>query len=232
MKIISKFKDYYDYLSHIYGQDEKIIYNRNPLVDPVNIGCSLLYNNIQVITDIDHQSQHIFMVTYTSDKNYYIDGTRVRFPDTKWLCICGKIYLLISDNTGKFHVLNDNDPFYQYILQKKDNPWDRKTISIEHVLGYNCSAALDVCKQLHTPVFLFQAKWNSNTFNVESKIPVLSELNIPSIISPEQIYQEISYFICNTINPSPDMMGPIFSTDKEKILQHGFDLKQSFRHRK
>lgn len=29
MKIISKFKDYYDYLSGIYGQDEKLVYYRN-----------------------------------------------------------------------------------------------------------------------------------------------------------------------------------------------------------
>jgi hypothetical protein len=62
--------------------------------------------------------------------------------------------------------------------------------------------------------------------------PVLSELGFPSIYPAEQLYQDISYFIGNEMKPSPDIKPPVEISNDNKIEGHGFDLKQSFRHRK
>ena len=43
------------------------------------------------------------------------------------------------------------------------------------------------------------------------------------------MYQEISYFIGNTMNESPDIKPPVEISNKDKISKAGFDLKNSFR---
>jgi len=62
MKIISKYKDYYDYLTHIYGVDEKIIFNRE---------CSL--------------SNPILHVSESTREDYYRWGPHI-------ISFCGKDY--------------------------------------------------------------------------------------------------------------------------------------------
>lgn len=62
----------------------------------------------------------------------------------------------------------------------------------------------------------------------------LHKFGLPKYYLPNQIYQDLAYYLGNTIKPSPDVQPPgnPKQTDKEKILSHGMDLKQSFRHRK
>jgi hypothetical protein len=57
-------------------------------------------------------------------------------------------------------------------------------------------------------------------------IPNLSEYGIPSIIDSHRIYQQIVAFLgWLKDNPVP----PDNQTDKDKVVSHGFDLKNSFR---
>ena len=64
------------------------------------------------------------------------------------------------------------------------------------------------------------AKWN---------IPILSEYGMAAFYPAEEIYQDISQFLGWLVN-NPEI--PNKQTDTEKIVTHGFDLKESFRHRK
>ena len=66
----------------------------------------------------------------------------------------------------------------------------------------------------------------------ERRTPVLAELGLPSLLSAEQIYQEIAYFVGNVLLPSPDTRPPVEVDNKHKIIAAGFDLRESFRHRK
>ena len=67
---------------------------------------------------------------------------------------------------------------------------------------------------------------------IDKNIPILQEYGINHYIQPEQLYQDIAYYVSNKMVTSPDLEVHDNMTDKEKIVQHGFDLKQSFRHRK
>lgn len=49
---------------------------------------------------------------------------------------------------------------------------------------------------------------------------------------PQQLVQEIEYTLGNRMHSSPDQSPADKRTDKEKIVSAGFDVKQSFRHRK
>lgn len=57
MKIISKYKDFYDFLVGKYGQDEKIIFERDGNIIPEKL----------FFPDFENQNEPIF---YQSDKNF------------------------------------------------------------------------------------------------------------------------------------------------------------------
>ncbi len=63
-------------------------------------------------------------------------------------------------------------------------------------------------------------------------VPILKDIGFNHVQSPEQTYQDISYYMANVLRENPDVVPPVKIADKDRIVQHGFDLKQSFRHRK
>jgi len=96
-----------------------------------------------------------------------------------------------------------------------------------------------VCKKSGHPVLIFAGTdqvRKGNTWQhiakIERKIPVLADYKFGAVREATQLYQDLSYFMGNTIHPSPDLAPPVQVSDKDRIVQHGFDLRQSFRHRK
>jgi hypothetical protein len=89
---------------------------------------------------------------------------------------------------------------------------------------------IELHKMLNVPVFMF---YNNRTLLDSDYWTVnLGELGIGRLYSPEQIYQEISQFISNVMVENADILPPVEISDKDKIVGHGFDIKQSFRNRK
>lgn len=97
------------------------------------------------------------------------------------------------------------------------------------------------------PMFIiFKDEFNSYTrrwmYNNNKPIPLnqlevnlnvrLNDLGFAAIMSAEHAYQEIESYLVNVLRDNPDKIPPVQVEDKIKIGQHGFDLKQSFRHRK
>jgi hypothetical protein len=62
------------------------------------------------------------------------------------------------------------------------------------------------------------------------RLPRLGELGFAAIFSAEQAYQNLSYFVGNYLRDSADLNPPAAVSDRDRIVQHGFDLKKSFRH--
>jgi hypothetical protein len=99
------------------------------------------------------------------------------------------------------------------------------------------NSATVLSKFIQQPVFLINRVGYDFTIKkhrivIDKNIPVLSEYGVAHYIQPEQLYQDIAYYVSNKMVLSPDLEVHDNMTDKEKIVQHGFDLKQSFRHRK
>jgi hypothetical protein len=61
------------------------------------------------------------------------------------------------------------------------------------------------------------------------RLPLLSDFKFGKYLAAEEIYKEIYTFI-SWLKDHPEI--PNNQTDKEKILTHGFDLKDSFRNTK
>jgi hypothetical protein len=99
---------------------------------------------------------------------------------------------------------------------------------------------LELTKKVGSPVYRIESidiDWSvpdrKLIARIAKKTPRLSDIKgMVALLDSQQTYQEISYAIANLLNPNPDNTPPIVVSDKYKIQAAGFDLKQSFRHRK
>ena len=235
MIIKSPFKDYYDHVSYIYGGgDPNVVYVRKPLTDAVHSSnISKTYPDLVVEFNIE-ELRKIPTGPYRDCWKEY---------DSKWLVINGAYFLLVRKGySGDFKVLSKKEfpdlwdylekrrrerSYYDAIIMKRQN-------NPEWFVNSPAPELIKLSRLIKEPVFVI----SNSSFNlpegfirIESEIPTLKDYGIPSIFTPQQLYQDISYFVGNTIKESPDLAPPSTMDNAEKIVQHGFDLKQSFRHR-
>lgn len=228
MKIISKYKDYYDYVAYQYGEDPLIVYNRQPFKHNDEL--------FKYVVDQMRYKSCYFPTRHVAPKpneRHY-----------KWLVINAKLYLLTADdNQSPYKVITPE--LYQQIIAdgntfELSSSWSRRIYP--YLSGYEYYIANNILydtlvaasRVLNTPVFeISDLQFGCGIIETgKCKIPVLSELGIASIIPAEKIFQELSYFIGNVMKDTPDVKPPVTIDNDLRIEGHGFDLKQSFRHRK
>lgn len=94
MRIISKFKDYYDHISHIYGIDDRVIYTRTPFPD----GTKLDTEGIRRIA------------TYGSNVGV----------SHRWISVCAKYYLIREDHLKqKRELITEQHPDYPKYVERR-----------------------------------------------------------------------------------------------------------------
>lgn len=207
MKIISDFKDYYDFLQNYYGVDNILLYQRKN---------KILKVSIQKLERVH------FIEQYQIDKNHnklYGLSKKTEYTIIKrinYLFFCGKIYKL------------------DYIKQI-DSKNNVKTIfevdSTIHYSGLNefynyCIENNLVCANLYD-IELGHDLFNREIFYKIELNPKLVKLNFSEYLQAEQVYQMIEQYLGNLKTNEV-----IIEVDnKTKITQAGFDLKTSFRKR-
>lgn len=236
MRIKSNFKDYYDFIAFKYGGgDPKITYCRSARISQ-ELDFSFIDNNERRMVEFCNEE---------CVKKYYND---LKLPSChiKFLIFCGKVYPIISFATKKENPLLDGSfstVFENYKVVKKDDPVlnelykyrnfmdyiDGKNKKIPNYYGKKCCFDFAIKNKL--PVFVIEFKYRSG-YSVDEYIPNLGELGFGGILSPEQCYQELSYFIANVMCESPDIKLPCEINNEERIIAAGFDLKNSFRNTK
>ena len=214
MLIKSDFKDYYDYLRHVYGIDDKIVYVRKPIPAKHISDTHKIYPNIYGIS-----SNRKF---YNTDTGY----------DLKYVAICGKLYVLARrvcsyemPGLEWFYVKPEQ---YQGVVTKETTTrFIQKKLEKTHAFEH--PDVIKLHREVGQPVFTFRAY--DYKIEVDEKIPNLGELGIPAVEDANQLYQNIGYYLTNVLRGGADISPVSPMTDKEKISSHGFDVKQSFRHR-
>lgn len=236
MKIISKFHDYYDYLTCY--SDKNVFYRKFETI-PVN------YEKKQI---------------YWSDSVDF-DAVRVSI-DFCNLFFCGKDYPFVSvcynsyENRRKFstkYFFNELE-YYDFIIElnnqivsssefkNKFNIRKRETLLQACFKKYSFSEEIiprDKYKEFSPILGYSEKEWLRNYFPVAYLIvkyheivqyPKLDELGFYNIVSAEEAYQEIEYYLFNILNKS-DADVPV-GTDVEILESKGFDRKNSFRKEK
>lgn len=222
MKINSKFKDYYDHIEHINGGDPKVLYIRNRLTPSEN-------SSNRIISDLTLDRK--LPKSYRSAYNNAV---------FRWCIVAGKYYLIyqFQPNMGIYSDWKLVTPGSEMMASLFVN----SRHSTDYYFGTGDEYAIALSREIKQPVFIVDSstwvytdkahkhhKWITT---VDCDLPVLIGLGFASVISAEQMYQDIAYFMSNTIHTNADIAPPVEVSEKDKIVGHGFDLKQSFRHRK
>jgi hypothetical protein len=170
MKIISKYKDYYDFYQGVYGQDEKIVYVRGSL-PWIPSGNSFFKLSICAT------EYHLF--TYDGETYFGLEGAE-------------EVNDLLIQNEGRMYKNKTyRDMIERYLSQfnssKATRWWGRVDIN-PHM------SETDINDKLECPVILEQMDY---VFSVRETIlnPRLSDLNMASILPANEIYLQIGTFL-------------------------------------
>lgn len=208
MKIISPFKDYYDWIAGKYGGgDPRLIYKRTK-IQGQDTRDRVIYD---IVSGRSHELSRLNTNRYRLGKSTYSFNI---------LIFCSRQYLVVKIDDATNILSEEKHPDLWQMLNKT---------SIDFYLGKQTQFAENLCKQYDQPVLLII---NDLGAVVNDRIPVLQDVGFASIMSAEQCYQEISHFLGNVLRESPDTKPPVEIDDKYKIIGAGFDTKTSFRHRK
>ena len=145
----------------------------------------------------------------------------------------GKAYPVVRKWTGDklyptyrpWKLLTANHPFIGFYLGQNKHSDLRAKEQIERWLNPRESTNLiQVSRRVKQPAFVMLER-----DCVYGRLPRLGELGFGILFSPEQTYQNLSQFVGNYLRDSPDLKPPATVSDRDRITQHGFDLKRSFR---
>jgi hypothetical protein len=236
MKIQSRFRDYYDYVAHIYGGgDPKNTYVRDIIV-PDRV--TPLGEKFEETAEFREPEFELWV-----PGDYQLaDGSVQQFFG---ISIAGKVYIVTRvHNVGTWSYTNNRyegdhtEPWkiatYGDLSKRQIRAYRQSLPSgrePDHVIrcGVPSPEAGALSKRLKAPVFKFDNHYSTRVYG---RCPLLSEYGIPPVLEPEQAYQEISMFLMSVVNESPDSMPRAEMTNVQKVESHGFDKRISFRHRK
>jgi hypothetical protein len=196
MRIFSHFRDYYDYVQS-YGSEKTIVYNRK--------GTNFFEGTPEL--------KEFSIIDYS------MFGTNYHYISL--IGFCGRIIpkLKYYDRVNKKDVILFGDDAKEHIYKIN------AVYSLNNLIRFFQD---DSQQKLFAPLF---KKYNIPIFSVISNStltfnPCLKELGIDTIMSAEQVFQDISCFIGNELK---EQMVMTKQDNKGKIVSHGFDLKTSFR---
>ena len=213
MIIVSKVKDYYDYLSGVYGIDEKLVFDRR-------------YENYLLPTE-----------------PIPFSGKRIIEPTKYTFAICGELFEVFFFNGKCYHTLPELFELGKEIAKYENVPevfpavsgWKsginfdtppRYKWSSVHPLTFKEWSTANYGKtkvnQINRwPILVYPEKsvyWHKEVY--------LKDFGFASWYPPDEIYQNITAFLGWLVDNPPE---PDNQTNKGKIESHGFDLKRSFR---
>lgn len=217
MLIISSFKDYYDPVAAQY-LDKSIVYKREEkddnILPTVFIALYREFSIPHVKNNKLSTYENIFAIGFCGKLHL---GVRFVQTDTKRSyseeqTVYGSN---IIDNIIRLGDNSKNYKFKQKLSKCKD------FIQRTHLKDVN-----DVHIKLNTPVFYVRISYGLGDQKFKAN-PCLKDYNFQSHIDPFTAFQEIQSYISGVLGTNENNTVEI--SNKDKILQAGFDLKTSFR---
>ena len=218
MKIISKFKDYYDYLVSVYGLDEVMVYDRR--TD---------YLEKPSITS-DDRSYHYKIAICGQFYNIYLYKDKFYYTVDE-LVVLDKLLKKNRKETIVHYHWNEKDPVKttQRHFDETNKTTDinirlRQPVVIKSYYGKMDVTKVDDNSDRYYTFFDTNKKVTSS-WNMCN----LTEFGLATYVPADEMYQKIYAFI-SWLKDHPEI--PNKQSNEEKLLSHGFDKKSSFRHRK
>ena len=224
MRIIDNKKDYYDYLSGVYGIDNLIVYDRRGSV-PINPDCVSLkgaeYFFSQKILPLDKPISGKLrweLMSIAKRRLAEIDKHRYNKSWTE-----GSIYHFILE-VGKTHYRFEVE---RWIDEHKPDCLHVETTLLDTIkdvpLRYsNAPICIITCRAQYW-WWHHEVRWEDTKGRIEN--PILANTFIPKLIPPSDIWQALYDYLSSLKDkPITDTR-----TDIQKLESAGFDKKTSFR---
>ena len=205
MKIISKYKDYYDFLVGKYGEDPLIVLDRRTNEFPPRYVFD--YKVTFFICDLEIEG------LVKNGKVYYgkdIEPFAHKEKDYKGL----KRYRNRHTTEKDRHTTEKEKVYYAV------------DIGGRHLTTFNIKPVKsNVNTKVGVPILMLKSYISKPLKQLDNFycFPILKDWNIQSLIKPEDMFLMLSAFVAKKDVDNDNR------TDKEKIVDAGFDLKSSFR---
>lgn len=231
MIVKSPFKDYYDFVAKRYGGgDPRVVYARDRLA-PCKTFDGQIYET--------HRTVEMTEFPFPSPEDFFGRPDCDEALSTLFLVVAGKLYLIARmakssepRNPNTYRLQSPEPPALPKTRKWRWNYWRRYLPAF----GKEHPQLIELSRLIQAPVFAISGvvvPWRSSKTRITicGQCPILGTVGFPSLISPFEMYQDLAYFVGNTMKPVPDTEPPVEVSNREKILKAGFDLRQSFRHR-
>lgn len=220
MKIISNFKDYYDFLQGTWGQDPKAVYER-----------------VCMAPDGKKEGIHVPEFMRPSEPNENDERNPMQHtysgkePRLYYLAICGTIYCIGEEKRNLYH-----GPQTWSSPKEKDDGLTWFPFKIRRQAEINHLKKTDLNEKYSCPIILTHPnEWckredGSWGYGALSDVlnPRLKDFQFAKVVPPEQMFLMLTNFLLNLNNVEEKPIDPK-EKNKQRIVAHGFDLKTSFR---
>jgi len=205
MKILSKYKDYYDYYQGVFGMDESKTYDRRKVVELRNI---LGYD-----AEMDAKQERIF--------TFAICGIEYSMRYFR-----GKFYHTVEELAELDELVKDASMMTGWRRSSYGIDtvgWNSNNTDFKKEFNKRNGIPTDVNHKMREPILMnYQRKQSEPDYVV----PLLSSFDFHKIMDAKTIYIEIETFLGWLVDNPPL---PDDQTNVGKIEGHGFDKKYSFR---
>ncbi|MFW6246988.1 MAG: hypothetical protein ACOC22_02310 [bacterium] len=222
MLIISKHKDYYDGVVGTTGVDKTIVYDRtlHEITDMKKFPKPFRkdgWSNKNLLSE---------RFTYNSKSDVYLEASHFIIG------FCGRLYLgfkMVYENPERYF----NDVLIDYTYDVDEFKKHFKTSwsfadfdeFVEYIKNYD---SIDIHRELNSPIFVLDSNPTKYYYNKTFIInPVLKDYQFYKVFDSFTAFQEIQMYVSGVLGVGENPMIEI--SDKDKITQHGFDPKWSFR---
>lgn len=235
MKIIrtKELKDYYDYIAKIYGEDPLLIFKQKMELEETvfTVNEPFPIENLRYINSGRHLSEFVndyiivvcgvayFVRDMIIDKKYY--------GNFSWQYNYVHQHTILTEEEflNLIYNLNNSKAISRFVV-------DELTSLINYCYKYNNKWEY-FHKLVDSPIFIikgmeYQKKTNNYVIAFKKETVLLGNIGFSKIKSPLDMFLDMSAFISKSKSQEP----PVTLDNTEKIVKSGFDLKQSFRHRK
>lgn len=201
MKIIDKNQDCYDYISNLYGIDNKIVYDRRG---------SFVFKSfndvLEYLIDNTRKSDYFFILEIGYFQYLFLIEDAIKEYNHKTFKTTYSFKKL-----SLFKVFNDNKHYFEKpitLCKARIQPnWFFKKGEKYTITSFKESIRYEKEKAVSNPI--------------------LKDIEITKFIEPKEIWSHVCNYISSLEN---DKNVEIKNTDVDKAINHGFDKRWSFRH--
>lgn len=206
MRIVSKFTDYYDWVSNKYGRDPDIVYLRKKI-------------------EIDN------VITERNITKYFLPGWHSVYHFS-FIVVGMRVFVFIKEDepkTGKQIPVSFEEFKKRVDFEIKWNE-NIRNFCTKRNFGIPDDVSIRLIRIVKAPVFVIEPR-GYDSLLIHEKVPVLQEYGFPAIVSPEEVWKSIYFALQNVLRVNPDKLPPVMVANDDMIVEKGFDLKTSFRGR-